>query len=241
MEITLDSEGIIEGLSGIDERGEPLKDSEILLQLIGQSIHEINWENIGAESETDVRFLEALTKLSTILRDEDSSTEGALAELASSASNAATAMSDAASRFATTQIQVEIIGGVAAATGNVSGLAFAEGNSSLDRLNVGARLAGKTLVGELGPELAVYDGMYHLLGQNGAEFVDLPSNAIVFNHRQTAGIIRGQIGYRGNALAEGNVDDLIAGDAFAEGHITGPARASIDDTIGQLKSLRAMW
>ena len=76
-------------------------------------------------------------------------------------------------------------------TGNVSGLALAEGNTGLNRLNLGARLAGKTLVGELGPEVAVYDGMYHLLGQNGAEFVDLPSDAIVFNHRQTAGIIRG--------------------------------------------------
>ena len=170
---------------------------------------------------------------------------GTSEQLSSSASTidaAANTMNIAANRLAGTQIQVKIIGGaVAVATGNVSGLAFAEGNNSLDRLNAGARLAGKTLVGELGPELAVYDGMYHLLGQNGAEFVDLPSNAIVFNHRQTAGIIRGQVGYRGKALAEGNVDDLITGEAFAEGHITGPARASIDDTIGQLKALREMW
>ena len=132
------------------------------------------------------------------------------------------------------------IGGAGFVAGNVSGLAYASGNTSLDNLNLGARLAGKTLVGELGPELAVYDGMYHLLGQNGAEFVDLPSDAIVFNHHQTAGIIRGQVGYRGTALAEGNVEDL-EGEAFAEGHITGPARASIDQTISQLKSLRAMW
>ena len=58
------------------------------------------------------------------------------------------------------------------ATGNVNGLAMYQGT----------QLAGKTLVGELGPELAVYDNAYHLLGKDGAEFVDIPDNAIIFNH-----------------------------------------------------------
>lgn len=88
----------------------------------------------------------------------------------------------------------------AQATGNVNkiGRAFADGN-------VKSKLEGKTLVGELGPELAVYNGQYHLLGQNGAEFTNLPDNAIVFNAEQTKGIINGQWGYRGTALADGNV------------------------------------
>ena len=72
---------------------------------------------------------------------------------------------------------------------DISGTAFADG--SIDRLYSGAQLAGKTLVGELGPELAVYDGQYHLLGQHGAEFVNLPGDAIVFNHKQTEGIANG--------------------------------------------------
>ncbi len=112
-------------------------------------------------------------------------------------------------------------------TGNVSGLAFAKGNAT-DKLLAGARLAGKTLVGELGPELAVYDNQYHLLGRNGAEFVDLPKDAIVFNHRQTAGIIKGQAGYRGRALVNGNVE--------------GPAAASgIDAAIETVKGIIALW
>jgi hypothetical protein len=40
----------------------------------------------------------------------------------------------------------------------------------------------KTLVGELGPELVVSNGRYYMVGQNGAEFVDLADDAIVFNH-----------------------------------------------------------
>ena len=103
-------------------------------------------------------------------------------------------------------------------TGNVSGLA----------LYNGANLANKTLVGELGPELAVYDDMYHLLGQNGAEFVNLPDDAIVFNHRQTEGIIRGQAGYRGKALVNGNV----SGPAYASGTAA---------AIQKLEEAKAMW
>lgn len=111
--------------------------------------------------------------------------------------------------------------------GNVSGLALAKGNAT-DKLLAGARLAGKTLVGELGPELAVYDNQYHLLGRNGAEFVDLPNDAIVFNHRQTAGIIKGQAGYRGQALMNGNV--------------TGPAAADgIDAAISAVEKIIKLW
>lgn len=110
-------------------------------------------------------------------------------------------------------------------TGNVDGKALVNGQT------YGAALAGKTLVGELGPELAVYDNKYHLLGENGAEFVNLPSDAIVFNHLQTQGIIDGKVDkirgtqlnaaykrasmYSGNALVEGNAYAGGIGSALA--------------------------
>ena len=110
-------------------------------------------------------------------------------------------------------------------TGNVDGKALVNGQA------YGAALAGKTLVGELGPELAVYDNKYHLLGENGAEFVNLPSDAIVFNHLQTQGIIDGKVDkirgtqlnaaykhasmYNGNALVEGNAYAGGIGSALA--------------------------
>jgi hypothetical protein len=97
---------------------------------------------------------------------------------------------------------------------DISGRALADG--SIGRMYSGAELAQKTLVGELGPELAVYNGEYHMLGARGAEFVDLPSDAIVFNHLQTAGIMKGQMNVRGTAMADGNVHGpALAGGASA--------------------------
>jgi len=43
----------------------------------------------------------------------------------------------------------------------------------------------QTLMGELGPELYVTNGRYYVAGQGGPEFVDLPKDAIVFNHVKT--------------------------------------------------------
>ena len=121
----------------------------------------------------------------------------------------------------------------ASATGNVNGLAFATGT---EKLIAGANLANKSLVGELGPELAVYNGQYHLLGANGAEFANIPSNAIIFNHKQTEGILKGQANIRGR------VKD--GGEAFAEGNVSGPAYGNgggIDAAIKALLEARAMW
>ena len=105
-------------------------------------------------------------------------------------------------------------GGTGSFTGTI-GKAFADG--SLGRLRYGAARAQETLVGELGPELAVYDGQYHLLGKNGAEFVKLPDDAIIFNHLQTQGIMRGQMNIRGTMMASGT---MSSGPAMAGGNIS---------------------
>lgn len=77
----------------------------------------------------------------------------------------------------------------------------------------------KTLVGELGPELAVYDNAYHLLGRNGAELVDIPDDAIIFNHKQTEGILKGQANNGRGKTVNGQP-------AFAAGNVSGPAYAT---------------
>lgn len=104
-------------------------------------------------------------------------------------------------------------------TGNANGLA----------LYNGTKIAGKTLVGELGPEMAVYNNAFHILGQDGAEFVNLPDDAIVFNHKQTAGIINGQAGYRGKTIN--------GGPAFAKGSLAA-AIAAIDKEIALWRSMK---
>ena len=64
-----------------------------------------------------------------------------------------------------------------------------------------------SLVGELGQELVVnpQTGKYYTVGDNGAELVDLPKNAIIFNHKQTEELFKnGHINSRGKAYAQGN-------------------------------------
>ena len=120
-------------------------------------------------------------------------------------------------------------GGLNAFTGTI-GKAFADG--SLGRLRYGAARAQETLVGELGPELAVYDGQYHLLGKNGAEFVKLPDDAIIFNHLQTQGIMRGQMNIRGTMMASGT---MSSGPAMASGN------GNISAALAAVQRAKSVW
>lgn len=84
----------------------------------------------------------------------------------------------------------------------VSGNAAAGGSSDAD---------GKTLVGELGREIVVdpMSGKWRTVGDRGAEFVNLPKGAIVFNAEETRQLL-GSAGYRasGNAMASGSPSTL---------------------------------
>lgn len=80
----------------------------------------------------------------------------------------------------------------------------------------GVKKGGTTLVGELGQEIVVFpNGRFKTVGDNGAEFVDIPANSIVFNHLQTKELLsKGNIVGRGRALASGTAlangtDDTI--------------------------------
>ena len=95
-----------------------------------------------------------------------------------------------------------------------------------------ALAAGRTLMGELGPELVVANGKYYTVGNNGAEFVDLPKDAIVFNHLQTKRLLSNGSSGRGvPAVSEAAAVSMAAGNALA----------SASETLANLKALRAMW
>ncbi len=90
----------------------------------------------------------------------------------------------------------------------------------------GVPKTGRALVGELGPEMVVRDNSYQVVGQYGAEFVNLKKNDVVFNATDTAKVLKGKAGARGTALMNG----------------TGPAYASgLDSAIAALKEARAAW
>lgn len=71
--------------------------------------------------------------------------------------------------------------------------------------------SGKTLVGEFGPEIAFANGRYQILGARGPEFVNLPAGTNVFNHKDTARILR-----RGTSSFDGDGKSLAIGSYVEE-------------------------
>lgn len=82
-----------------------------------------------------------------------------------------------------------------------SGQSSANGTNSAE--------GGRTLVGELGAELVVSGDRYYLVGQNGAEFVNLKRGDMVFNHVDTQKILSGKSGVRGQALRFGTDHRMV--------------------------------
>lgn len=84
-------------------------------------------------------------------------------------------------------------------TANISGTAYAGGNW-------GNPKSQEVLVGEHGFEIVVdpHTANWYTVGDDGAEFVRLPKNAIVFNDVQSKSLLKnGHINGRGKALASG--------------------------------------
>lgn len=78
----------------------------------------------------------------------------------------------------------------------------------------GTAPGGETLVGELGQEIVVdpRTGMWYTVGDSGAEFVNIPKNAIVFNHKQTQSLLA-------NGFVSGRATALVGGTAAVMGGI----------------------
>lgn len=100
-------------------------------------------------------------------------------------------------------------------TAHASGTAHAAGSAQYNHLsghaqasgNWATKTGGTTLVGELGREIVVnpVTGTWNTVGDNGAEFVNIPAGSIVFNHLQTEALLdRGFINSRGLAQASGS-------------------------------------
>ena len=96
---------------------------------------------------------------------------------------------------------------------NYFGKAYANGKLG----NISSHTSGNTLVGELGAETIVdpWNGTYKVVGIHGAEFVNVPRDAIVFNHQQTRELQKtGKIKSRGAIVSN------------ASGYMQGFAKAS---------------
>lgn len=100
-------------------------------------------------------------------------------------------------------------------SGELNGTAHAYGTARASG-DWGTAKGGKTLVGELGQELVVdvRTGKWYTVGDNGAEFVNIPEGAIVFNHKQTDSLFE-------NGYAIGRARALATGTAMVSGGISG--------------------
>lgn len=93
-------------------------------------------------------------------------------------------------------------------TAHADGTAFAHGNWS-------TKNSGTALMGELGPEIIVRDGRFFTVGDDGAEFVPYKKGDIIFNHIQSAELLKnGYVtsgGGRGRAYVEGTAFANVSG------------------------------
>lgn len=181
-----------------------------------------SFQTAAADAGTFSKGLEGIVPSSVALRA--SSAKSALVELGTTTSSTITDLTTIFNKIE--ELIKKLQEGLpTAAKGNV---ALAKGSNDA--------LATGTLMGELGPELWVSGGHYYIAGQSGAEFVNLPDDAIVFNHLQTRSLLANGNTTRGRAI--GGEDRAVA---FAKGSPEGPARASASDTLERLKALRAVW
>jgi hypothetical protein len=115
----------------------------------------------------------------------------------------------------------------------VNGTAHAKGTAHKSG-NWGLRTSERdALVGELGTELVVnpHTGRYYTVGDHGAEMVDLPKDAIIFNHKQTEGLLNnGHINSRGKAYAEGNAHVTIWPNESSKDQWKGTGYSGPDDS-----------
>lgn len=181
-----------------------------------------SFQTAAADAGTFSKGLEGIVPSSVALRA--SSAKSALVELGTTTSSTITDLTTIFNKIE--ELIKKLQEGLpTAAKGNV---ALAKGSNDA--------LATGTLMGELGPELWVSGGHYYIAGQSGAEFVNLPDDAIVFNHLQTRSLLANGNTTRGRAI--GGEDRAVA---FAKGSPEGPAHASASDTLERLKALRAVW
>ena len=90
-------------------------------------------------------------------------------------------------------------------SGSVNGTAHASGTARASG-DWGTAPGGETLVGELGTEIVVdpHTGRWYTVGDTGAEFVNIPKDAIIFNHKQSESLLKyGYVAGRGNSMASG--------------------------------------
>ncbi len=115
------------------------------------------------------------------------------------------------------------------------GRGLADGNAHFGdaraKGSLGEKKNGKVLVGEQGNELIVRSNKYFTVGNNGAEFVDLKKDDIVFNHKQTEELFKnGHISSRGKTGSARAYGSTGSGSIRIPGTTTAPKTTTTTET-----------
>lgn len=129
-------------------------------------------------------------------------------------------------------------GGGVDGTAHVGGTAFADGTvikksgKAYKQGDWGTKSSGVALGAELGPELLVRNGKWHLIGEDGAQFFGYKRGDIIFNADQTREIFeKGKITH-GNRRGKA----LVSGTAFGSGSGGGEEPTVTSITVGTNKN-----
>lgn len=146
-------------------------------------------------------------------------------------------------KFATITYSYRTVGNPPArveGTAHVNGTAFAGGSSygvrglAFRNGDWGTKDSGVALGGELGAELLVRNGKWHLIGENSAEFFRYQKGDIIFNAAQTKQIFdKGKI-----TSGQRRGDALVSGTAFDTGS-GGKRRTSLADINKSISNVSA--
>lgn len=157
-------------------------------------------ENVPKEAIGDGTLVSAIASLQPTtelaLRGENgviemfSELQGTLEQCASFAKELVTAISSLSGMNIPSFEGITVVNGLAFGLGKATGTAIphAEGTAKYDG-DWGIKHNEKALTGELGPEILLRDGKYHILGKNGPEFVDLKKDDVILNHKQSAQVL----------------------------------------------------
>lgn len=98
----------------------------------------------------------------------------------------------------------------------------------------GTAKGGTSLVGERGREIIVdiHTGRWYTVGDEGAEFANIPQGSIVFNHKQTESLLKyGHINSRGIAMAGGT--------AYVSGNIKNSSSPKLSSSTSKSSSSKS--
>lgn len=115
-----------------------------------------------------------------------------------------------------------------------NGAAFVNGTAKL-KGDWGLDSGQRVLIGELGREIVVdpRSGRWRTYGDNGAEFADIPKDAIIFNHLQTESLLnQGFVSSRGTAMAAGTACTTLSGGGIKTSTVTKSSGSSSSSSSG---------